>query len=64
MRTMRISKIGTGILPMSHESRGNPTDVSRPISMFSDDTEIDSATKPGCLTQLESNDLCKVKQYL
>ena len=34
--------------------------------MFADDTEIDSAAKPVCSAQLESNinsDLCKVKQY-
>ena len=31
--------------------------------MYADDTEIDSAAKPGCSTQLESNNLCKVTQY-
>ena len=36
------------------------------INMFADDTEIDSAAKPECSAELESNvnsDLCKVKQY-
>jgi hypothetical protein len=33
------------------------------INMFANVTEIDSAAKPGCSTQLESNDSCKVKQY-
>ena len=34
--------------------------------MFADDTEIDSAAKPECPAELESDvnsDLCKVKQY-
>ena len=36
------------------------------INMFADDTEIDSAAKPECSTELDSNvnsDLYKVKQY-
>ena len=36
------------------------------INMFADDTEIDSATKPECSAELESNvnsDPCRVKQY-
>ena len=37
------------------------------INMFADDTDIDSAAKPECSVELESNvnsDLCKVIQYL
>ena len=37
------------------------------INMFADDMETDSAAKPECSAELESNvnsDLCKVKQYL